>query len=88
MPPQFDKHETRTPKNGAHAAIQGDSVTLSGLPAELAGMRAQIAAEPHFDAEKVEAIKAAIREGRLAIDAEAIADKLLASVEELLNPPH
>ena len=88
LPPQFDKHQTRAPKNGAHPAIEGDSVKLSGLPTELAGMSAQIAAEPHFDAAKVEAIKAAIREGRLTIDAGAIADKLLASVEELLKKPH
>lgn len=88
LPPQFEQQETKAPKNGAHLAIEADRVKLSGFSAELAGMSAQIVAEPHFDAAKVEAIKAAIREGRLQIDVEAIADKLLASVQELLKKPH
>jgi len=37
------------------------------------------------DATKVAAIKQAISEGRFAINAEAIADKLVSSAQELLN---
>jgi negative regulator of flagellin synthesis FlgM len=40
-----------------------------------------------FDAEKVERIAQAIREGRFTVDAEAIADRLIANAKELL-PPH
>ena len=87
LPPQFERQEAKAPKNGAHA-IATDSVRLSGVSGEIAGMSAQIAAEPHFDAAKVEAIKAAIRDGSLQVNAEAIADKLLASVAELLKKPH
>ena len=88
LPPQYERHETKAPKNGAHHSIEADSVRLSGVSGEIAGMSAQIAAEPHFDAAKVEAIKAAIRDGSLQVNPEAIADKLIASVAELLKKPH
>jgi negative regulator of flagellin synthesis FlgM len=87
LPAQFDKQETKATK-GAPAAVESDSVRLSGLPAQLADMSSSLAAEPHFDADRVEAIKAAISEGRLQINPEAIADKLLASARELLGPAH
>jgi negative regulator of flagellin synthesis FlgM len=42
-----------------------------------------------FDGEKVERIARAIREGSFRIDAEAIADKLIANAQELLpKSPH
>lgn len=88
LPPQFERQETKAHKNGAHHKIESDSVRLSGVAGDIAGTAAQIAAEPHFDAAKVEAIKAAIRDGSLKVNPEAIADKLLASVQELLKKPH
>ena len=42
------------------------------------------ASRADFDAEKVERIAQAIRDGRFQIDAEAIADKLIANAQELL----
>jgi negative regulator of flagellin synthesis FlgM len=39
-----------------------------------------------FDAAKVERIAQAIRDGRFEVNAEAIADKLLANTRELLAP--
>lgn len=39
-----------------------------------------------FDAEKVERIAQAIRDGQFQVDAEAIADKLIAHTRELLTP--
>ena len=38
-----------------------------------------------FDAEKVQRIAAAIRDGQYKVDAEAIADKLIANAQELLG---
>jgi negative regulator of flagellin synthesis FlgM len=38
-----------------------------------------------FDAQKVERIAAAIRDGKFQVNAEAIADKLLVTAEELLG---
>jgi negative regulator of flagellin synthesis FlgM len=40
-----------------------------------------------FDSAKVERIAQAIREGSFRIDAEAIADKLIANAQELLGGP-
>ncbi len=88
LPAQFEKQEAKAQKNGAPAAVEMDGLQLSGFSGELAGMSAKIAAEPHFDADKVEAIKAAIKEGRLQINPEAIAEKLLKNVEALLKKPH
>ena len=48
----------------------------------------QLSASPEFDSGKVEAIKQAIRDGQFSVNPGAIADKLLASVEEFLKKPH
>ena len=42
-------------------------------------------ADDSFDAEKVQRIALAIREGRFEVNAEAIADKLIANAQELLG---
>jgi negative regulator of flagellin synthesis FlgM len=42
-------------------------------------------ADGSFDAQKVERITQAIREGRFQIDAQAIADRLIANASELLG---
>jgi negative regulator of flagellin synthesis FlgM len=39
-----------------------------------------------FDTEKVKRIADAIRDGKYEIDANAIADKLIANAQELLSP--
>lgn len=43
------------------------------------------AGEAVFDAEKVKRIADAIRDGKFVVNAEAIADKLIANAQELLN---
>lgn len=58
-------------------------VELSSAGAMLAGA----AASGDFDAAKVERIAQAIRDGRFEVNAEAIADKLIAHTRELLQPP-
>jgi negative regulator of flagellin synthesis FlgM len=62
------------------AAEPSAKVALSSQTA-LAGNEASRA---DFDAEKVDRIAQAIREGKFQIDAEAIADKLIANAQELL----
>jgi negative regulator of flagellin synthesis FlgM len=47
-------------------------------------LEAQASAD--FDAAKVQRIALAIREGRFRVDAEAIADKLIANAQELIGP--
>jgi negative regulator of flagellin synthesis FlgM len=66
------------------AAEPSARVELSSRTA-LAGSDASRA---DFDAEKVERIAQAIRDGTFRIDAEAIADKLIANAQELLPKSH
>ena len=46
------------------------------------------AGRAEFDAEKVERIAQAIRDGSYRVDAEAIADRLIANAQELLPKTH
>lgn len=75
-PASGETRKTSAPE--APAAVE--TVKLSGLSRSLqAG-----AAETTFDAAKVEAIKAAIADGSFKVDTGKVADKLIASVGELL----
>lgn len=69
---------------GAGSAPQQENVQLSGLSTQIQALEANLAEVPGIDLAKVEAIKLAISEGRFTINAEAIADKLIASTRELL----
>jgi negative regulator of flagellin synthesis FlgM len=60
----------------AHVELSSQTA-LQGEPASVA----------EFDRAKVERIALAIREGRFQIDADAIADKLIANARELLDRP-
>lgn len=50
-----------------------------------ANLLAAASADPTFDQSKVDRIAQAIRDGRFEVNAEAIADKLLANAKELLG---
>ena len=50
-----------------------------------ATLRGTDAADGSFDAEKVERIAQAIRDGKFRVNPEAIADKLIANAQELLG---
>ncbi len=62
-------------------AAATDDIHLSGLAAQL---RAN-SDESSFDAARVAEIKSAIAEGRFTINADAIADRLIASAKELID---
>lgn len=64
--------------------VQTEKVQLSDLAARLAQLETQFGAGD-FDAKKVEEVRNAIAEGRFQVNAEAIADKLLGSVADLLG---
>jgi negative regulator of flagellin synthesis FlgM len=70
---------------GAPAAGSGDRVQLSTLSTQLHALESRLAAGGEFDHARVEAIKQAIRDGKLAIDPQAIADKMLASDLSLVS---
>jgi negative regulator of flagellin synthesis FlgM len=63
------------------AAEASSQVELSPAATALSGM----AADPTFDAAKVERIAQAIRDGKFTVNPEAIADKLIVNAEELLG---
>jgi negative regulator of flagellin synthesis FlgM len=60
-----------------------DSVKISDVSRSLAV--ATSAAEPPFDAQRVEAIKAAISAGHFKVNPEAVADKVIDSASQLLG---
>ena len=70
------------PAVGAAAPEASATVALSPAATLLAG-----ANSADFDAEKVARIAQAIRDGKFQVNAEAIADKLIANTQELLARP-
>ena len=69
----------------AAAASGGDRVDLSALSSQIAALESSLAAEPSFDRARVDAIKQAIVEGRITINAEVVADKMIASALAMLD---
>ena len=69
--------------SSATAARPEPSAKVELSPAAALLARAQ--ADGTFDAQKVEKLAEAIRNGSFQVDAEAIADKLLANAHELLG---
>lgn len=68
----------------AEPVAQVEKVQLSELASRLNQLETQFA-QADFDIKKVEEVRAAIAEGRFKVNAEAVADKLLASAAELLG---
>ena len=77
--------------NGAAKGSQGPapsggaSVQLSSLSTQLHALESSLAAGGEFDRGRVEAIKQAIRDGKLVINPQVIADKMLAADLALLS---
>jgi negative regulator of flagellin synthesis FlgM len=64
-----------------------DNVTtasLSPIASTLAALEPELRA-PEFDQAKVDAIKQAMREGKFEVDASRVADKLIASVQDMFS---
>ena len=68
----------------ATAATQGGS-ELVQISSQFRSLEAQTRSAASFDSKKVEAIKAAIAEGRFQVDAAKVADGLIATVEDLIH---
>ncbi|KQP45028.1 flagellar biosynthesis anti-sigma factor FlgM [Pseudorhodoferax sp. Leaf274] len=66
------------------AAAPGTSVSMSTLGKTLEATRRADAGD--IDQAKVDEVKAAIADGSYQIDPEAIADKMLANAQEMLQP--
>lgn len=67
---------------GAPAKPGRDAVSLSSAAASMSSLDGA----GDFDSAKVDAIRQAIREGRFSVNAEAVADRLIAEASALLGP--
>lgn len=69
----------------ADTAAGSSKVNINPLASQLQSLESRLAQQPAVDAQRVSEIQQAIREGRFNINPEVIADKLVASVKELLG---
>ena len=78
----------RSGSNGAAApaATSGtDTIHLSALSAQLSALGASLSTGSEFDRAKVEAIKEAIRDGRLTVNADVVAERMLATALAMIR---
>jgi len=76
------------PAPAAEAAAQGTTRAAAGVPVTLSSAARGVDASrstADFDAGKVKAVKAAIENGSFKVNAEVVADKLLANAHEILS---
>jgi negative regulator of flagellin synthesis FlgM len=72
-------------KAGTAPTPAAGSTKSSSTSAQLQSLQGAIASSEVFDAGKVEAIKSAIADGKFKVNAEKVADGLLATVKNLLQ---
>ncbi len=80
--PQSNEARTAATK-ASQTVAETEKVQVSDMAAKMAALESRFGGD--FDAKKVEEVRAAIAEGRFKVDAGNVADKLLASVGELLG---
>lgn len=68
----------------APSSARGDKVEITSTSAQLQQLEKLLSDVGVVDVAHVEAIKAAISEGRFQVDSEVVADKLLTAVREYL----
>lgn len=68
---------------GGEPVTETERVQVSDLASRLSKLESQFGGE--FDAKKVEEVRNAISEGRFKVNSDAVAEKLLSSVAELLG---
>ena len=70
---------------GQPASSKDASVESSSLSSRLAEIQSSLSNVPVVDSAKVEEIKQAISEGRFKVNSEAVADRLIDTVRELIR---
>lgn len=80
-----DRTDAKAPAAASPKTAGNDRVDLSTLSAQIAALESSLAADPGFDAKRVEAIKQAIVEGRLSVSAETVADRMIASALSMFD---
>jgi negative regulator of flagellin synthesis FlgM len=76
--------DARAPAKVGEPVAETEKVQLSDLATRLNQLESRFA-DGEFDAKRVEEVRNAIAEGRFSVNSEAVADRLLASVSELLG---
>ncbi|HSI28218.1 MAG: flagellar biosynthesis anti-sigma factor FlgM [Methylophilus sp.] len=71
---------------GSSGNATSDNVTLSAASVQLQTLEAGLANGEVFDTNKVEEIKAAIARGDFSVDTAKVADGLLQTVKDLIQP--
>lgn len=79
------RHAEKAPPAGQGSPQGGDEVRLNALSSKLQAIESSLAESGIIDLAKVEEIKQAISEGRFKVNPEAVADRLLDTVRELLQ---
>mgnify|MGYP001607578234 CR=1 FL=1 len=72
----------------ATGALGGTTLNISQLSTKLQNLESRLADGETFDAQRVSEIKLAIGNGSFKVDAEAVADKLLAGAHDLFVKRH
>ncbi|HCU85011.1 MULTISPECIES: flagellar biosynthesis anti-sigma factor FlgM [unclassified Methylophilus] len=73
-------------KAASTSTASSDNVTLSSASVQLQSLEAGLASGEVFDTNKVEEIKAAIARGDFSVDTAKVADGLLQTVKDLIQP--
>jgi negative regulator of flagellin synthesis FlgM len=73
-----------TAAKGASASASRDKVDINPLSSQLAALESSLENVSVVDTARVESIKQAISEGRFKVDADAIADRLIETVKEMV----
>jgi negative regulator of flagellin synthesis FlgM len=87
--PVLDKSSTSKGSekaSGSTGNASTDNVTLSAASVQLQTLEAGLANGEVFDTNKVEEIKAAIARGEFSVDTAKVADGLLQTVKDLIQP--
>lgn len=84
LPPAIESRPD-APKSNRGAGAAQTEVTLSQRAAEVKQLETRLAAVPVMDRARVDSIKEAIASGQYTINAENIAEGLIASVKEMLH---
>ena len=62
-----------------------DSIHISELSTKIHELESQLSANGAFDPAKVDRIKQAIRDGSMTVNPEAVADKMIANLQEMFS---
>jgi negative regulator of flagellin synthesis FlgM len=83
-PTQGKPAKRKSDSDSASSGASSSQVAINPLASQINAVSQDMAAEPSFDMNKVEAIKSAIASGSFQINPENIADGLISSTKQLL----